>query len=183
MCDLAATVFRNRAQEGKRRSGYKGGRRCLPVSFVVKHGIENNEELTHAGGKCGLGMLAVGAQPQIESSDGGIAANSRHGCHIQHPADLGAATPDTTAAAHISTVAVKWCETSQCGDLLAIEHSQFRQLREQSTREHLADAGHRTQQLVALAPQGSGADQFAEFIVELRKSLFQPADVLIDATV
>src|SRR5712692_4398382 len=104
-------------------------------------GIENNEELTHAGGQRGLGMLAVGAQPQIESSEGGIAANSRHGCHIQHPADLGAATPDTTAAAHISTVAVKWCETSQCGDLLAIEHSQFRQLREQSTREHLADPG------------------------------------------
>src|SRR6266851_3020864 len=70
-------------------------------------------------------MLAVGAQPQIESSDGGIAANSRHGCHIQHPADLGAATPDRTTAAHISTVAVKWCETSQCGNLLATEHSQL----------------------------------------------------------
>src|SRR5258705_11668963 len=71
----------------------------------------------------------------------------------------------------------------QCGDLLAVEHAKFRQLREQSTREHLADAGHRTQQLVALAPQGSIADQLAEFIVETRKSLFQPADVLIDATV
>jgi hypothetical protein len=30
----------------------------LPASFVVKHGIENNEELTHAGGKRGLGQLA-----------------------------------------------------------------------------------------------------------------------------
>src|SRR6266852_8917256 len=44
---LAATVFRNRAQEGKRRSGWGDERRCLPMSFVVKHGIENNEELAH----------------------------------------------------------------------------------------------------------------------------------------
>jgi hypothetical protein len=73
-------------EKGKRLERW---RRCLPVSFVVKHSIKNNEELTHAGGKRRLGMLAVGAQPQIESSDGGIAANSRHGCHIQHPPDLG----------------------------------------------------------------------------------------------
>src|SRR5712664_3528054 len=125
LSNLAATVFRNRAQEGKRRSGWGDERRCSPMSFVVKHGIENNEELAHTGDERGLGVFTVGAQPQIESSDGGIAANSRHGCHIQHPADLGAATPDTTAAAHISTVAVKWCETSQCGDLLAVEHAQF----------------------------------------------------------
>src|SRR5437660_826335 len=96
----------------------------------------------------------------------GIAANARHGRHIQDAPDLGASTPDTTAAAQFSTIAVKWCQTGQCGDLLAVEHAKFRQLREQSTREHLADAGHRTQQLVALAPQGSIADQLAEFIVE-----------------
>src|ERR1700730_5560281 len=39
----------------------------LPVSFVVKHGIENNEELAHAGDERGLSVLTVGAQPQIEN--------------------------------------------------------------------------------------------------------------------
>src|SRR6266852_300536 len=110
---LAATVFRNRAQEGKRRSGWGDERGCLPVSFVVKHGIENNEELAHTGDERGLCVLTVGAQPQIESSDGGIAAHSRHRRHIQDAPHLCASAPDTTAAAHISTVAVKWCETSQ----------------------------------------------------------------------
>src|SRR5271155_3564337 len=38
----------------------------------------------------------------------------------------------------------------------------------------LPTPGHRTQQLVALAPQGSIADQLAEFIVEHRESFFQP---------
>ncbi|MBV8894028.1 MAG: hypothetical protein JO266_19010, partial [Acidobacteria bacterium] len=50
--DLAATVFRNRAQE-RRKGGWGSERRYLPVSFVVKHGIENNEELAHAGGERG----------------------------------------------------------------------------------------------------------------------------------
>ena len=153
------------------------------MSFVVKHDIENNEELAHAGDERGLCVLTIGTQPQIESSDSGIAANSRHRRHIQDAPDLCASAPDTTAAAQFSTIAVKWCQSGQCGDLLAVEHAKFRQLREQSTREHLADAGHRTQQLVALAPQGSVANQLVELIVQTGKSLFQPPDVLIDAVV
>jgi hypothetical protein len=29
------------------------------VSFVVKHGIENNEEFAHAGDERGLGVLTI----------------------------------------------------------------------------------------------------------------------------
>src|SRR5450631_3132350 len=93
---LAATVFRNRAQEGRKGRGWGGKRRCLPASFVVNHGVENNEKLAHAGDERGLGVLPIGTQPQIESSDGGITANSRHRRHIQDAPDLGASTPDTT---------------------------------------------------------------------------------------
>jgi hypothetical protein len=132
-------VFRNRAQEGRKRRGWGGERRCLPVSLVVKHGIENNKEFAHAGDERGLGVLTIGTQPQIESSDGGIAANSRHRRHIQDAPDLCATAPDTTAAAQFPTIAVKRCQPGQCSDLLAIKHSQLRQLREQSTRENLAD--------------------------------------------
>src|SRR5260370_42546065 len=94
---LAATVFRNRAQEGKRRSGWGDERRCLPMSFVVKHGIENNEELAPTGDERGLGVLTVGAQPQIESSDGGISAHSRLPCPIPVAPPLCAASPGSAA--------------------------------------------------------------------------------------
>jgi hypothetical protein len=102
-------VFRDRAQEGRKGRGWGGERRCLPVSLIVKHGIENNQEFSHTGDERGLGVLAIRTQPQIESSDGGIAANSRHRRHLQDAPDLGASTPDTTATAHASTIAVKWC--------------------------------------------------------------------------
>ena len=65
-------MFRNRAQEGRKGRGWGGKRRCLPASFVVNHGVENNEKLAHAGDERGLGVLPIGTQPQIESSDGGI---------------------------------------------------------------------------------------------------------------
>ena len=76
---LAATVFRHRPAEGRKGRGERG---CLPVSVVVKHGIENNEELAHGGRERRLGVLTVATQSKIESSDGGIAANSRHRRHI-----------------------------------------------------------------------------------------------------
>ena len=82
MTPLAATVFRNRAQEGRKGRGWGDERRDLPVSFVVQHGVENHEELAHTGGERGLGVLTIGAQPQLESSDSRIAANARYRRHI-----------------------------------------------------------------------------------------------------
>jgi hypothetical protein len=40
----------------------------------------------------GLAVLAVGAQSKTKTSDGGIASNSRHRCHVQDAPDLGAST-------------------------------------------------------------------------------------------
>jgi hypothetical protein len=89
------------------------------LSLVVKHGVEDNQEFAHTGDERGFGVLPVGTQPQIESFDGGIAANSRYRRHIQDAPDLGAAAPNTTTAAHASTIAIKWCQTGECGDRLA----------------------------------------------------------------
>jgi len=66
---LAATVFRYRAQEGRNSCGRGIERRSLPVSFGTKHGIENNQQLAHAGGECAFGVLTPGAQLQIKAPD------------------------------------------------------------------------------------------------------------------
>ena len=80
-------------------------------------------------------------------------------------------------------VTVKWRQTGQGSNLFAIKRAQLGQVGEQSTRKNLANTRHGTQQLVALTPQGSIANQLAELMVEAGKSLFQPTDLLIDATV
>src|SRR5208282_6193442 len=94
--------------------------------------------------------------------------------------DLSAPTPDTTATAEATAVAVKGRQPSQRGDLFAIKCAQLGQVREQGGREHLADSGHRAKQLVAFAPDRGLADQSGEFVVEPGEPLFQPADVLVD---
>src|SRR6266446_6251725 len=62
--------------------------------------------------------------------------------------------PDTAAAVQGSAVAVKWRQSGQGGNLFAIKRAQLGQVGEQSTRKHLADTRHGTQQLVALRHRG-----------------------------
>jgi hypothetical protein len=125
------------------------------MSFSAHHGIENDEQLAHAGGECQFGMFTAGAQPQIEDSDSWIAADSRHRCHVQHSPDLGTPAPDAAAAAQAATVAVEGRQANQGGDLLAIESSQLGQRCQQDARQHLPDPGNRAQQLGALTPERS----------------------------
>jgi len=42
----------------------------------------------------GFACLPLGTQPEIEGPDGGIAANSRHRCHIQDSPGLGTSTSE-----------------------------------------------------------------------------------------
>jgi hypothetical protein len=53
-------------------------------------------------------VLTVGTQPQVEGSDRGIAANSRHRGHIQDAPDLCATAPDTTATAQAGVTPFRW---------------------------------------------------------------------------
>ncbi len=42
---LAATVFRDRAEEGRKGRGWGDERRCLPVSFVVQMALRITRNL------------------------------------------------------------------------------------------------------------------------------------------
>lgn len=69
--------------------------------------------------------------------------------------------------------------TGKGGNLFAGQCSQFRQMSNQSHRQHRSNPRHRPKQLVVLAPDRRRTDQIREFIVE---ELFKPTDVLIDAS-
>ena len=153
------------------------------MSLVAKHCIENDEQLAHARGKGWLGMLAPGAQPQIEDSDGRIAADCRDRCHVQDAPDLGASAPNTTSAVQATAITVKRRQARQGGDLLAIEFSQLGQVGEQGPRQHGADTGNGSQQLITFTPYGSVTNHGGEFLIEAGEPLFQPADVLVDAAI
>ena len=84
------------------------------MSFAANHGIKNNQQLAHAGGKCTFGVLTPGAQLQIKGSDDRIAADSRHRRHVKDASDLSASAPDATAAAQGAAVTIKGRQAGQC---------------------------------------------------------------------
>ena len=102
----------------------------------------------------------------VKILDDWIGTNRGDHGHVQDAPDLGATTPDTTAAAQATAVAVKGRQPGQRGDLFAIKCPQFGQVREQGGRRHLADSGHRAEQFVALAPDRGLADQTGKFVVD-----------------
>src|SRR5262252_6150803 len=126
-------------------------------------------------------MLTALTKGGVEGFDRRVGADGGDGGHVQYAPDLGAATPDATAAAYGSAVAIERGQTSEGSNLFAGQGSQLRQMSKQSDRQHRSNPRHRPEQLVALAPDGCRADQIRQFVVEARQPLFQPTDVFIDA--
>jgi len=56
------------------------------------HGVEDGQELAHAGDEGHLGALACGSQALVMGADGRIAGTSAQGGHVQHIADIEATT-------------------------------------------------------------------------------------------
>jgi len=128
--------------------------------------------LHNAGGEGRFRVFTACTQLGVKVLDDWIGTNRGDHGHIQDAPDLGATTPDTTAAAQATAVAVKGRQSDQRGDLFAIKCPQLGQVREQGGREHLSDPGHRAEQLVALAPDRGLADQTGEFVVEKAEAGF-----------
>ena len=60
---------------------------------MLDHGVEDDEQLAHAGCEGQLLRLASGQQPLVEVPDNGIEAGGCQGSHIEGGADPGASAP------------------------------------------------------------------------------------------
>src|SRR5680860_1726862 len=101
------------------------GSRGLPWCVIAEDGVEDGEELAHAGGDGDLGWPAAPDQASVESLQRGIAADGGQGRHVQGGADAGAAAHDHATAAEAAAVAVDRRDPDQGGDLAAIEGAEL----------------------------------------------------------
>ena len=92
-------MFRNRTQEGRNRCSRGGERGGVPVSFVVQHGVENDEQLAHAGGKGRFRVFPARPQLSVKVLDDRVGTNRGDHGHVENAPDLRASAPDATAAA------------------------------------------------------------------------------------
>src|SRR3954453_17253918 len=89
----------------------------LPGAAVTSHGIEDGQQLVHAGAQSDLVELAGGDQPLIEAAYHRVRSHRRQGSHIQHRPHGSAATPDLAFTAPHAAIAVEGCNAHQRGDL------------------------------------------------------------------
>src|SRR5215211_1190077 len=81
-----------------------------PRGAVFEDGIEDREQLTHAGHQCHLLRFAGRQKTLVEFLHYRVATRGDQGAHIQCPSDLGSTSPHATMAAQGARVAVEWSD-------------------------------------------------------------------------
>jgi hypothetical protein len=80
--------------------------RKSPGSTVFEDGVEDREQLAHAGHQCHLLRFASRQKTLVESPYDRVAARGYQGAHVERRSDLGPPTPHATTAVQGARVAV-----------------------------------------------------------------------------
>jgi len=154
----------------------------LPAGVVLYHGIEDNQELAHAGHEGHLGRLSGQAQPQVKLPDHGVAAAGGESCHVEGGPDMGPASPAGSFPAGLSAVAVEGSHPDEGGELASAEGSQLGKAAQQRGGHHGADSQDARKDLFFLAPDGALLDEVIDIVVDVLEPLLHPADVDLDVS-
>src|SRR6266568_5716246 len=136
---LTATAHRSaRLPSGRRdapttrrcgRSSYDGGwaRRRIPYLTPREHGVQNNDQLAHAGDQGDLRRLALGAQPLVVRLDDRVVpGRGAEGRHIEQGADFLSSALDVTFAFVRAAVVVVRGGADESGGDLAVDPTELR---------------------------------------------------------
>ncbi len=103
------------------------------------------------------------------------------GRHVEHAANRGAPAPDRTFAAEAAAVTVKGSPPDQCGDLLAIDLTQLRQLGQERGGRDGSDPRHAPQAIHFVFPVVVRFDQGQDLLLELIDLFAEHDDHLLNA--
>ena len=152
--------------------------------IMPEHGIENGEQLAHAGGKSHLLWLACCQEPLIEGTKDWIMADGDKGGHIQSGTHGSTPSPASPLPPELAAVPAERSYTDQGGDLPAVERAQFGEAGQQRECQGRADAWYAAQEIFPHAPQRALPQAVMEVPIQVTQLLFQdgeyPIDVLPD---
>src|SRR3989304_1668687 len=87
--------------------------------MIFDDGIEDDQELSHAGSEYDSEGLTRCLQALGELTNDRIEATSRKGGHVKHAADGSPASPDRTTTMEFPTITADRCAADQAAHLLA----------------------------------------------------------------
>ena len=152
----------------------------LPWFAVSEDGIEDDDELSHAGGESLFAGFAGGSQLGVVSGDEWIGAAGDQGGHVERGAHGRAAAGDGAAPAQGAAVAIDRCHADQRGDFAAVEMAEFGQLGDQGAQRRLADAGDTGQEIGIGLPGRAATDRAVDVLLEFGELGLQQFDMPVD---
>ena len=141
------------------------------MQAIADHGVEEGQELSHAGGECDLAAFAGGFESLIEGSDDGVASCGGEGGHVECGADVGASASDGACALESAGVSVEGRDADQCADLSSVGGAQFVERGDECGAEYDAGAGDGSYDFVHAVEVVVGVDEFSDLLVQ-RVDLF-----------
>ena len=150
----------------------------VPPLVVFQHGVEDREQLPHAGGGRDLEWLAGGAQALVEDPQHRIVLATDERGHVAHGAHRGTAAPDHAFAAHRAAIAIHRCDTDESRDLMAGEVAELGQGRQQREHGDRPDARHAAQQIRLRLVERARCHGVLQIAVHIGEPFLEPADVL-----
>ena len=97
----------------------------VPRLLVLCHGIENGQELTHAGRERDLLGFARRAQARIKGFEHRIIADGHEGTHVQGRPDMGASPPGRAGPPQGAAVPLAGGDADERRDALAASGAQL----------------------------------------------------------
>src|SRR5260221_5338694 len=122
------------------------------MGIGFKHGVEDDQQLAHASGDDNFKRFARGFESLSEGADDRVAAFGGEGGHVQGAADRGTSAPDGALTPKGSAVMVEGSQPDQRANLLTVESSEFRKVRQEGHGDRGADAGCTLQDFSLVAP-------------------------------
>ena len=113
------------------------GDRGVPGAAVTDHGIEDCQELSHAGGLGDATGLPLCSWAFVEDADHRVPTGGAEHAHEERGTYRCPATPDHAFAAELAAVARPGSDADKGRDLLVSQRSEFREFGDQRSRERL----------------------------------------------
>ena len=149
------------------KSSVLGLTNLLPRRVRPHHGVQDREQLAHAGDERDLLRLAGRDESTIEGANDDVASSGDKRPHVEYGADRRAAAPDHAFASTCAAVAGERRHAHERRDLFAIESPQLGKVRQQGATQDGTDAWCGAEQMFFRPPDRAPLDGVIEITIDV----------------
>lgn len=152
----------------------------FPFGVIFDHDVEDGEKFSETGNESEFEGFSFFREPLIEGLDDGIATHGGDGGHVEDGTNTGSSSPHGSSLRGLAAISIEGRDTDECGDLLAIQLSEFGQFGNERCRRSGSDPGDALKQVCERFPLIIVIDELSDLLIEFVESFFEEVDGLCD---